>query len=487
MEISRREQQAPPRGLLLVLCLAAFAWALAQTTLIPAFPALERDLHCGPSEVAWTMTGYLIPAAVMTPTLGRLGDLLGRRRVLLWTLVVFAAGCAISALGDSLPVVVLGRVLQGAGGGIFPLCFGIIREEQKGEAVSRSIGTISALVGAGGGLGLFLGGLIVDNASIHWIFWVTAIIAAVAFVAVFLVVPESRERAPGGVDLRGAVLLGFGLALPLFAISRANVWGWLSPATLGLAAVGFLVLLVFVRIERRTEHPLADVAALARRPVLMTNLATLLIGFGIFGSFILTPQLAQAPTSSGYGLGLDATGGGLVMVPGALAMLFLGPFSGALGSRIGNKFPLILGAAVAALGLVLLAFVHDSVWALVGFAGMLYAGVGLCFAAMPNLIVEAVPPVQTGEMTGFNALVRTTGSSLGTQVSSAILAGTAAASVPSEGSYELAFLISAAAAAGAILIGIAIPTSGRRTKSTVAEEIGAAGPVAEPAYAREQF
>ena len=486
MENSRREQQAP-RGLLLVLCLAAFAWALAQTTLIPAFPALERDLHVGPSEVAWTMTGYLIPASVLTPTLGRVGDLLGRRRVLLWTLVVFAAGCAISALGDSLLVVVIGRVLQGAGGGIFPLCFGIIREEQEGEAVGRSIGTISALVGAGGGLGLLLGGLIVDHASIHWIFWVTAIIAAVAFVAVLAVVPESHSRAPGGVDVRGALLLALGLSLPLFAISRANVWGWLAPETLAVAAVGLAVLAVFVRVERRTPQPLADIAALVHRPVLMTNLATLLIGFGIFGSFILTPQLAQAPTSSGYGLGLDATGGGLVMVPGAFAMLLLGPFSGALGNRVGNKVPLILGAAIAALGLVLIAFFHDSVGALVGFAAMLYAGVGLCFAAMPNLIVEAVPPRQTGEITGFNALVRTTGSSLGTQVSSAILAGTAAASVPSEGSYQLAFLLSAAAAAGAILVGIAIPTSGRRAKSTAAEEIGAAGPVAEPAYARERF
>jgi EmrB/QacA subfamily drug resistance transporter len=483
---SRRGQQAP-RGLLFVLCVAAFSWALAQTTLIPAFPALQQDLNCGPSEVAWTMTGYLIPAAILTPTLGRLGDLLGRRRVLLWALVVFAAGCVVSALGDSLAVVVLGRVLQGAGGGIFPLCFGIIREEQEGDAVGRSIGTISALVGAGGGLGLLLGGLIVDHASIHWIFWITAIIAAVAFFAVLAVVPESRSRAPGGVDVRGAVLLGIGLALPLFAISRANVWGWLAPETLIVAAVGLAVLALFARVERRTKEPLADIAALLHRPVLMTNAATLLIGFGIFGSFILTPQLAQAPTSSGYGLGLDATGGGLVMVPGAIAMLLLGPASGALGNRVGNKVPLIIGAAVAALGLVLMAFIHDSVWALVGFSGMLYAGVGLCFAAMPNLIVEAVPPTQTGEMTGFNALVRTSGSSLGTQVSSAILAGTAVASVPSEGSYELAFLLSAAAAAGAILVGLAIPTSGRRAHSSIAEEIGAAGPLAEPAYAREQF
>ncbi len=474
-----------PRLVLPVLCTAAVAWALGQTTLIPAFPALMRELECGPSEVAWTMTGYLIPAAVLTPTLGRLGDLLGRRRVLFWTLLVFTIGCLVSAIGTSLEIVVLGRVLQGVGGGIFPLSFGIVRESLPADRVGRGIGLISALVGAGGGIGLLLGGLIVDHGSYHWIFWSGAAISAISCLAVLAVIPESGDRAEGSVDIRGAVLLGIGLAVPLFGISRANIWGWTDPRVLGTIAAGLAILAVWVRVQLRTRHPLADIPALTARPVLTTNISTLLVGFGVFGSFILTPQLAQAPVSSGYGLGMNATEAGLVMVPGAIAMLFLGPVAGAMGSRLGSKTPLVLGAAIAAAGLVLLAFVHRSALDLVLFAAMLYAGVGFCFAAMPNLIVEAVPSSQTGEMTGFNALVRTTGSSLGTQVCSAILAGSALASVPTESAYELAFLVSAGAALAAVFVGLTIPPSRRHYHPGVAEEIGAAGPVAEPAYVRE--
>src|SRR5918998_1018331 len=251
-----------PMRSLLILSLAALAFALAQTTLIPALTELARGLDTDASGVAWTITGYLLSAAVCTPIFGRLGDMFGKRRLLVVALGLFGAGSVVAALGTSLETVVAGRVLQGAGGGIFPLCFGIIRDEFPRERVAGSIGLISAIFGIGGGAGLIGGGLIADHLSYHWIFW-------------------------------------------LGAISRANDWGWGSAQTLLLIAAGAVVLAIWVAVERRTEQPLADIPTLIKPPVLMTNVATLLVGFGMFGSFLLIPQLAELPESTGFGFGLD--------------------------------------------------------------------------------------------------------------------------------------------------------------------------------------
>jgi EmrB/QacA subfamily drug resistance transporter len=474
---------------LLILGTAALSFALAQTSLIPAIGELISHFHTDAAGVAWTLTGYLLAAAVCTPLLGRLGDMFGKRRMLVIALALFAAGNLVSALGNSLEVIVAGRVLQGAGGGIFPLCFGIVRDEFPRERVRSSIGLISAVAGIGGGLGLVMGGLLVDNLSYHWIFWVGGVVAALAALAAQLLIPESPVRTPGRVDIRGALILGVGLALPLYAIAEANKWGWGSAKTLGLIAAGLAILAAWVAIERRTDEPLADIPTLMRPPVLMTNIATLLTGFGMFGSFILIPQLAEAPASSGYGFGASATHAGLLMVPGSITMLFAGPFSGLLGDRFGSKIPLAVGGLVSAIGLLLLGLAHGSQAEVLIFAIVMFTGIGLAFAAMPNLIVDAVPQHQTGEATGFNALVRSVGSSLGSQVSASILAGSiVAGGLPSDDSFTTAFVLSAAVALVAAGMALLIPISRDRVGEhlSAAEELGAAAPLGEPAYGLER-
>jgi MFS family permease len=374
--------------------------------------------------------------------MGRLGDMFGKRRLFVASLAIFAAGNAISALGSSLELIVAGRVLQGIGGGIFPLAIGIVRDEFPAERVAGSIGLLSAIAGIGGGLGLVLGGVLSDELSYHWIFWLGAIAAALAAVAAQLLVPESPVRTPGRVDVRGALVLAAGLVPPLYAISHANDWGWGDPRTLGLLAAGAVVLAAFVALERRTRQPLADIETLVRPPVLMTNVSTLLVGFGMFGSFVLIPQLAEA------NFGLDATGAGLLLLPGSLVMLLAGPISGALGERYGSKLPLALGGMIAAAGLLMLGLDHGSQGAVLGWAILMSTGIGLAFSAMPNLIVRAVAATQTGEAIGFNALVRSVGASLGTQVSAALITG---------GDFTAAFLVSAGVTLLAGLVALAIP------------------------------
>ena len=448
-----------PMRSLLILGGAALAYSLAQTMLIPALGELTTKLGTDASGIAWVLTAYLLAAAVATPVAGRLGDMFGKRRMLVISLLLFGAGSTVAALGRSLELVVVGRALQGLGGGIFPLCFGIIRDEFPRERVASSIGLISAIFGIGGGAGLVAGGLIADHLSYHWIFWLGTITAALAAVATHVWVPESPERKPGRIDIRGAVLLGVGLVLPLFAISRANDWGWGASRTLGLIAAGLVVLAVWVAVERRTEQPLADIPTLLEPPVLMTNIATLLVGFGMFGSFLLIPQLAELPESTGFGFGLGATGAGLLLLPGALVMLFAGPISGALGTRFGSKLPLAMGAATTSAGLVGLGLDHGSEATVVLWAFVMSTGIGLAFAAMANLIVEAVPPSQTGEATGINTLARSVGAAIGSQVCAAILAGSAIAgsAVPTDDGFTTAFLVSAAVAALAACIAVVIP------------------------------
>jgi EmrB/QacA subfamily drug resistance transporter len=476
-----------PTRTLLVLGVAGLSFALAQTTLIPAIPDLVESLHTDASGVTWTLTGYLLAAAVFTPLVGRLGDMFGKRRMLVIALGALAAGSVLSAVSSNLWVVVAGRAVAGVAGGIFPLCFGIIRDEFPRERVARSVGLLSAVAGIGGGIGLMLGGVLVDYASYHWIFWIGAAMAAAAALGAQLLVPESPVRTPGRLDVRGALVLAVGLVLPLTAISQAHTQGWGSPRTLSMIGAGIVILAFWVALERRTDQPLADISALAKPPVLITNIATLLVGFGMFGSFILIPTLAEAPTSTGYGFGVDATHAGLLLLPGALAMLLLGPVSGIIGARLGNKVPLTIGGLVTGAGLALLAAAHGSQLEVLAFNILMSGGIGLAFAAMPNLIMDAVPPEQTGEATGFNALVRSVGASLGSQVSATVLAGGAVAGVAQDSGFTNAFTVSAVVAAGAGLVAIFVPRGAHHAHAPALEEVGAASPLGEPPYTSKDY
>jgi EmrB/QacA subfamily drug resistance transporter len=472
---------------LLILGVAALAFALAQTTLVPALPELMRALDTDESGVSWTLTGYLVAAAVFTPLVGRLGDMYGKRRMLVISLLAFSAGSVVAAVSASLWIVVSGRVVQGIGGGIFPLCFAIIRDEFPRDRVARGVGLLSAIAGIGGGFGLVLGGVLVDQVSYHAIFWLGAVMGLGAAAATQLLVPESPIRTPARLDVRGAVVLAVGLVLPLIAISQAHDVGWGSARTLGLIGAGLAVLAFWVWLERRTRQPLADVVLLTRPPVLITNLTTLLVGFGMFGAFILIPTLAQAPTETGYGFGLDATHAGLILLPGSIAMLALGPLSGIVGSRVGNKVPLAIGAFLTAAGLALLAVTHESQAEVVLFSLVMSSGIGFAFAAMPNLIIEAVPPAQTGEATGFNALVRSVGSSLGSQVAATVIAASAVAGIPTDAGFTDAFAISAIVAACAGVAACLIPSARVHVHLRPLDEIGVASPLPDPATAGEDY
>src|SRR4051794_3097012 len=167
----QRVTTSSPRTILAVLSLGGISYALLQSLVVPALPQIQHSLHTTESAVGWVLTAYLLSASVATPIIGRLGDIYGKERLLMLVLVMLAFGTLISATASSLWLMVLGRVIQGAGGGIFPLAFSIIRDEFPNERVPGAIGLVSALLGIGGGAGVVFAGIVIENFSYHWLFW----------------------------------------------------------------------------------------------------------------------------------------------------------------------------------------------------------------------------------------------------------------------------------------------------------------------------
>ena len=452
------------------LLLAGMAFALSQTVVSPALPEIQREYGADAASAAWILTGYLLAASVATPIVGKLGDLFGRGRVLTVVLLVFAAGSVVCALAPSLGVLVAGRIIQGVGGGIFPLAFGIIREAFPPERVATAIGGISATFGIGGGVGLVIAGLIVEALDASWLFWLGLMALPAAF-AIWRYVPNQETRADAKVDWLGAALLSVALASLLYGLSKANAWGWGSPRVLALAFGGLGLAAFWVWVETKVDQPLVDMRVLRRRPVLMTNVTAVLVGFSMFASFLLIPQLAQTPERFGYGFGATVTGAGLLMLPSTLIMLVAGPWAGRIASRGSSRLPLVLGTFFGMLAFSFYALFHSTVLEIVIGGVLLGIGIGFSFASMANLVVESVAREEVGVATGINTIMRSLGGALGAQLVASLLTGVtiAGTAIPAEAAYTDAFIVAAIAAGLAMVAALAIPrTRGPQAQAVVA-------------------
>jgi EmrB/QacA subfamily drug resistance transporter len=456
-----------------LLATAGIAYALLQSLVAPALPELQQALHTSVNSASWVLTAYLLSASIGTPLIGRLGDMHGKKRLLVVVLGLLCVGTVVSALATTLTVMLVGRVIQGAAGGLFPLAFGIIRDEFPRERIAGGIGLMSALLGVGGGAGIVLAGPIVDHLSYHYLFWLPLILLVPVTAAVHFLVPESPVRDTAGtVNWSGAALMSTGLASVLIAVSEAPVWGWSSAKTIVLLVVGAVVLPLWVWNENRSPQPLVDMKMMRIRGVWTTNAVAALLGFGMYSSFILIPDFVETPTHVGYGFGASVTEAGLFLLPATVAMLIFGAQTGLLEKRFGSKPPLLAGALFASGAYTLLALFHDESWQIYVAAFLLGAGIGLAFAAMVNLIIENVGPAETGIATGMNTVTRTVGGAFGGAVVASILAGSVGlGGYPSVGAYTAAFAACAIAPAVGVAIGFLIP--GRQPQDAFApHEVG---------------
>ncbi|MGW0864968.1 MFS transporter [Streptomyces sp. NPDC002611] len=454
---------APPRSnaVVGVLAFAGIVVSLMQTLVIPIVPELPRYLDASPSNAAWAITATLLAAAVATPVVGRLGDMFGKRRLLLVSVVLLVSGSVVCALSDSLVPMVVGRTLQGLSAAVVPLGISIMRDVLPAERLAGSTALMSASLGVGGALGLPAAAFIADRYDWHMLFWISAALGVVALALLVLIVPESKVRTGGSFDLPGALGLSAALVSLLLAVSKGGDWGWTSGTTLGLFATAVVVFLLWGRYELRTAQPLVDLRTTARRQVLFTNLASIALGFSMFAVSLVLPQVLQLPEQTGYGLGKSMLAVGLILAPQGLVMMAMSAVSAALTKAKGPKVTLMIGAVVVAAGYALSLALMSEVWHIVLVACVIGGGVGFAYGAMPALIMAAVPASETAAANSLNTLMRSMGTSFASALAGVILAqmttGFAGHSLPSENGFKTVMAIGAGAALLAFFLASFLP------------------------------
>jgi EmrB/QacA subfamily drug resistance transporter len=463
---SHRPDDVHPRLILAVLSLAGLAYAVLSSAVIPALPSIQHDLHTTETGVGWLLTGFLLSASVGTSIVGRLGDMYGKERLLLWTLLVLAAGTLLAALAQSLTVLIAARVIQGIAGGIFPLAFSITRDEFPPDKVAGSIGLMSSILGIGGGFGLVAGALIDQHLGWHWLFWIPLALTLLAALCTWRYIPESPVRSPGRVNWLSGALMSIGICATLIGIAQTTVWGWGGARTLALFALGFVFCALWIVNEVRSRVPLVDMKMMRIRGVWTTNLAGFLLGAGMYSSFILFPEFAQLPRSTGFGFGASVVVSSLYLLPSALAMGLLGTMAGRVAHRYGSKAALIAGAAVSAAAFGYAVVAHRHPYEMLISAFLLGVGIGLAFSALGNLIVQAVPPTQTGVATGMNTVMRTLGGALGGQLAATFVANNTAHGLPTVTGFVDSYVMATAFLVVCVLSGLLVPWMGQVDQRT---------------------
>jgi MFS family permease len=479
--VPRRLVREHPALPVVVLCFGGLVASLTQTLLIPIQSELPQLLHTTGANAAWVITITLLAGGVAMPTAGRLADLYGKQRVLVASAVLLLVASVICALSDSLAPMLVGRALQGLAMGFIPVGISLMREITPPHLTGTAIAAMSATLGVGGAIGLPLAAFVAQNWDWHALFWVASALAALVTASAWFLVPHVSDAAPGRFDGLGAVGLAIGLVSFLVGVSKASDWGWTDTRTLVAMAVGLVVLLGWGRYQVRTREPLVDLRTTARLPVLMTNVAAVAIGFGMMAQAIVVPQLLQIPEVTGYGLGQSILAAGLWMAPSGLMMLVFAPVSARLMVRIGAKRTLMIGAAVLGGGYLVGFFLMSSPWQLMVACIVASAGVGIGYAAMPTLILDAVPMREAASAVGVNALMRSVGTTLAAAVMATVLTSSTLVlgdyAFPTEAAFKWCFALGALAA----FVGVAIAAFVPRRDDTVTEEAAPVGSAPGPA------
>lgn len=468
-------------GVVATLAFAGTVAAIMQTLVTPLIAELPQLLHTTPSNSAWVITVTLLVSAVCVPVSGRLGDLVGKRRMLLACSVPLVVGSVVCALSSSVTPMIVGRGLQGMGMGVVPLGIALLRDVVPAEKLSSSIALVSASMGIGGGLGLPIAAAVAQYASWRVLFWGSAVLAVAIGTLIWFLIPDVPASAKGQrFDLLGALGLGVGLVCLLLGVSKGADWGWASATTLGLFAAAVVVLLGWGVWEMRIKDPLIDLRTTGRPRVLLTNVASIFVGFGMYASMLIIPQLLQFPDATGYGLGQSMLASGLWMAPGGIMMMIVSPFGGKLTDARGPKFTLICGVLVIALGYGLSLALMGSAWGLMLVGMVINSGVGLAYGSMPALIMSSVPLSETAAANGFNTLMRSLGTSIGSAVIGVVLAQMTVTmgghSFTSEGGFRTGLMIGGGVALVAAAIAAVIPAA----RAAAGGEETDAAPTQEP-------
>lgn len=451
-----------PNVLLAALIVAAFPMTLLQAVLSPALPAIEKAFDASPAGVSWLVTAYLLTGAVATPITGKLGGIFGKRRVLLASLGIIVVGVFICAVAPTLSWMIIGRFVQGCGAGIFPLVFGIIREQMPPERVATSVGAVSALYGVGGIAGVIMAGPVVDTLGFHWLFWIALIVIGTGIALTLWIIPDDAGRSASHINWLGAFLMSASLIGLLVGLSQGRTWGWLSPRVLALFALALGAGALWVMAELRVREPIVDMRMLVRATVWRANACAFLVGFAMWVPFALVPLVVQSPPNDGFGLGLSASAASLLQLPVSVATLVAGPLAGRLDRRYGSRVPMIVGPLMIAAAMAVWAVAHGTGLMVILTQTVAGIGMGFALAAATNLTIGGVAAGETAVATSINQIARFVGGAFGAQIVGAVLAANVLSTgFASQRAFQIGCLIDVAVMLLAAAIALSIPRRGR--------------------------
>lgn len=459
-----------PRLMVAGLSIVVLTVAVLQTAVVPVLGIIADQLHASTIGVSWAVTANLLAAVAATPLIGRLADLHSKRRVLLVVLAVVLAGSVLAATTSSLELLIVGRVLQAASYALYPISIAILREELSSERLMSAMSVLSGTLGFGGGTGLVVVGLLMSgDAGYHRVFWLTTAFTVIVIAIVVLVVPDRPRSVHGTIDWLGATGLAAGLSAGLLAVTQGQSWGWASPATVGCALGAVALLAGWWWWERRARQPLVSTTMLTRRPILLTNLATIFVGMGLYFAFLGLTQFVQIPReTAGYGFGATVLEASIVyLLPGAFVGFLIALFSGRFIDRYGARPVLVVAALAGIAGFAFIAFAHGQTWQVIVAGILANAYISLGYGALPALVVSEVDAGETGVATSMNAIARTIGSSTAAALVAVLLTrAVPGTSLPMESSFFAIFLGGAVTALMAMVL-IALSRPSTRTIDSV--------------------
>ena len=461
-----------PGGLLLALSVGVTTLSLLQSLVVPVLGAIAVQLHVSAAAAGWVLTANLLAAAVTTPVLGRLGDLRGERPVMLGILAVISFGTVLTVVAESLPLLLVGRVLQGASYGLFPLSISVLRRELPRERLNVAMSVVSSMLAVGGVAGLVAAGILSNDGDYRRPFWLGLGGTLLSLVLAAWMLPRRQPTGSGRVDWWGALVLGAGLVLLLLPLSQGPTWGWASPGVLGCLVAAGIVLTGWVVLQRRTAEPLVRPGLLTDRRTLVPNVAGVLTGVGLFTSFLVVLEYVRTPPEvAGYGFGASLLEAALLyLLPGGVLGIALAPLAGRLVERFGGLPMLVTGATCGVAGFALLAFLRGSAGVVIAGSVLTQLSVTIAYAALPALVVHAVTAGETGVANAVNSIARSAGQALGSTLAITILVAGVdpATGLPRAAAFTLAALVGALSSAAVVVVAVAGHLGERRSRPLAA-------------------
>ncbi|CAB4846203.1 MAG: MFS transporter [Actinobacteria bacterium] len=459
METSRPQPTA--RAVVLVLAYCGGLVSLTQSVALPLLHDLPDLLHASVGDVSWVSTAALLGGAVANPVLGKLGDMYGKRSVMLGALAALLVGSVIAAVSPSVWPLVIGRALQGVSIAVLPISMALAKDLLAPQKVIGAVAMISAMLGIGGGIALPMAGVMLDLWGWQSVFWASAVMALAGIVLAAIVLPRTERGAREPFDVTGAVLLSVALVSLLLPLSKSSKWGFAQPLPLALYAVGFIGLFAWFRWEQHPAVPLVNIDLMRQRPLLVTNIVGVLLGFGMFNNNYVSIFLLQAPKAVSHGFDTSVMMAGLVLLPAALAMMFMSPVSARISTRYGGRTALWIGALAIGTSFIARPFMVGSIWQIGLGVAMVNCGVGIAYGAMPAVVMSYVPANEAGSANALGTLTRSTGASISSAAFAALLSSLTTLhdgeQVARLIAFQIAFGMSAVLALAAAALAFSLP------------------------------